>query len=469
MMDIQPDATGSTVVSKMIWDLADLPANSLSRLELTGDRPLLPTSFHVGIAAQSTIACAALAAAEIGLYRSGHAQDVSVDMHAAEMECTGYFTIDGKVPNAWAPLSGLYPCRDGHVRVHANFDHHRDGTLRILGIAGDPASVRRHEVEAALQGWKAIDFESAAAAAGMVVSAVRSFKEWDQTKHAEAARNQPLFTMQKIGDASPIQWNSISRDEQPLQGIRILDLTRILAGPVCGRTLAAYGADVMLVNSPDLPNIESIAETSRGKMSTLLDLKSASDASKLIDLVRDANVFVQGYRPDGLRALGFSSEQLAAIRPGIVCVSLSAYGNDGPWADRRGFDSLVQTATGFNDAEARAAGVEAPKAMPVQILDYASGFLMAFAAQAALVKQSTEGGSWHVQVSLIQTAQWLRGLGRVNDNFHSKKPDFRSASETYPSGFGTLTAIPHAARFANFSASWKRPSVPPGTHQPNWP
>jgi crotonobetainyl-CoA:carnitine CoA-transferase CaiB-like acyl-CoA transferase len=246
-------------------------------------------------------------------------------------------------------------------------------------------------------------------------------------------------------------------------------LTRILAGPIAGRTLAAYGADVMLVNSPNLPNIESIADTSRGKLSAYLDLKTEAGKAQMRQLAEQNHVFIQGYRPGGLQALGFGPADVARIRPGAVYVSLSAYGHEGPWADRRGFDSLVQTATGLNTAEAEALDANAPKAFPVPILDYASGFLMAFGAATALLRQQTEGGSWHVRVSLAQTAHWLRNLGRLAPDRAALRPDFAALVEDYPSGFGHLAGMPHAAQFSQTPARWKRPSMPAGTHAPVWP
>jgi len=151
-----------------------------------------------------------------------------------------------------------------------------------------------------------------------------------------------------------------------------------------------------------------------------------------------------------------------------VYVSLSAYGPTGPWAGRRGFDSLVQTATGFNQAEAQAAGSSAPKALPVQILDHASGYLLALGAQAALWRQQREGGSWHVQVSLAQTGHWLRGLGRQMDGLQAPAPVLEDLLETAPSGFGALRAVRHSAQFADTPAAWTRPSMPPGSHALDW-
>jgi len=225
----------------------------------------------------------------------------------------------------------------------------------------------------------------------------------------------------------------------------------------------------MLVNGPHLPNVASIADTSRGKLSTQVDLRTQEGVHTLRGLLQQAHVFMQGYRPGGLAARGFGPQQAAALRPGIVYVSLSAYGHLGPWAQRRGFDSLVQTASGFNADEAQAAGSSQPQALPMQILDYASGYLMAFGALAARLRQAREGGSWHVRVSLAGTGRWLRSLGRVANGFECAKPDLVALSEPFPSGFGSLRTLPHPVRFDDAPVRWRRPSVPPGSDPPAWP
>ena len=466
---------GSMIASKALrtlWGQFGLPDTSLSHLTLTARETGLPSSFAVGAAGQASIAAAALSAAEIWHRRSGKHQEVSVDMRDAALECTAYFSLDGRVPEAWDKFSGLYRCggdeTPGWVRIHANFAHHRDGALQLLGFQS-AEGVERADVESALRGWSAERFEDAAAEAGLVVAAARSFAEWDAHPQGIAVAGLPLMSIEKIGDAPPIPWPTLSPDGPPLESIRVLDLTRILAGPVAARTLAAYGADVMLVNSPNLPNIESIADTSRGKLSAHVDLETDAGKTQLRQLIERAHVFVQGYRLGGLQALGFGPTDVARMRPGAVYVSLSAYSHEGPWAGRRGFDSLVQTATGFNLAEAEAFGAKAPKALPMQILDYASGFLMAFGAAAALLRQSSGGGSWHVRVSLAQTAHWLRRLGRRAPDLSATRPDFKALAEAYPSGFGRLEAMPHAARFSQTPPRWTRPSMPPGTHAAVWP
>ena len=472
-MNARTSPSLAAAVLSTLWTDAGLPSDALADLTLTGAEPVLPSSFAIGTALQASLGAAALAAARIGQRRSGPRQSVSVDATAVAQESSAWFRLDGRTPTVWDPLSGLYACGSalhapGWVRIHANFAHHRDGALRLLGLSPG-AQTSRAAVADALRHWRAEDFEQAAADAGQVVAAVRSFEQWDAHPQAAAVAARPLVALQRLDDAPALPWPALTAGDRPLQGLRVLDLTRILAGPVAGRTLAAYGAEVMLVNGPHLPNIESIAETSRGKLSVQLDLRSAADRGTLRTLVQQADVFVQGYRPGGLAALGFGPADLARLKPGIVAVSLSAYGDAGPWAGRRGFDSLVQTATGFNHAEAQAHAAAEPKAMPLQVLDYSAGFLLAFGAQAALLRRAQEGGSWHVQVSLARTGHWLRSLGRCTGFADVPRLSFDGVLETTDSGFGSLEAVRHAARFSHTPAHWSRPSVPPGTHAPVWP
>jgi hypothetical protein len=453
---------------KRLWQLTSLPGSALDHVHLSGADPVLPSSFAVGAAAQSTVAAAALAACEVGYLRGAPRQDVSVDMRHAALEAVGWFSIDGRAPPLFDPLSGLYRCADGWVRLHAVFLHHRQGAMRLLNL--DPDKAARSDVEQAIASWHALELEEAAARAGLVLTAMRSFDEWDATSQGAAVGRQPLFSIERIAAAPPKALPSLAGNDtaQPLEEIRILDLTRILAGPVAGRTLAAYGADVMLINGPHLPNIEAIAETSRGKRSAVLDLRKSQERDVLRRLSADAHVFVQGYRPGGLVELGFGPAEIAKASPGIVYVTLSAYGREGPWAARRGFDSLVQTAMGFNKAEGAAAQGEVPRALPMQILDHATGFLIAACVSAALVRQAREGGSWHVNVSLAQTGQWLRSLGQIDGGFEIESPQVAPFLEKSASGFGELNSVRHSAQFSRTPAEWVRPSMPPGSHPPAW-
>ena len=450
-----------------LWHLGGLSVDALTYAQFSGKDPILPSSFAIATAAQSTIAAAALAACEVGFARGQARQVVAIDAQHAALECSGWFSVNGIVPEAWDQFSGLYPCADGWVRLHTNFIHHREGALDLLGLNAGTAN--KEAVRAALAHWCAIDFEDAAAERGLVVSALRSFETWDLHPQALAIAGQPLLTFDRIGDAPTRSLPALAPEDRPLTGIRVVDQTRIIAGPVGGRTLAAYGADVMLINAPHLPNIDAIMESSRGKLSAQLDLRDRADRQTLDALLDETHVVLQGYRPGGLDQLGCGPAQLVGRHPGLIVVSLSAYGNQGPWANRRGFDSLVQTATGFNHAEGLAFGTDLPKPLPVQILDFATGFLMAFGASVALCRQRQFGGSWHVQVSLAQTAHWLRGLGRVAEGTSAQSPLPAPYTERSRSGYGDLVAMRHAAQFSRTPAHFARPSMPPGSHTPRWP
>src|SRR6266516_4205392 len=452
-----------------LWTLAGGDVSALDAVTLTGEEPQLPSSFRVAAAAQASIAATGLAAAQVWKLRSGQSQDVAVDMRHAVVECRSerYLRVDGKPPPpACDAIAGIYRTRDQRfVRLHTNFRHHRDAVCKVLNCKPE-----RDEVQAALMQWDGEAFETAAYAGGCVVAFMRSHDEWLATPHAKALAELPLISIEKIGDAAPKPWPKGGR---PLAGLRVLDLSRVIAGPVAGRTLAAHGADVLLISGPDLPAIPWLTiDTGRGKLTSFVDLKSEQGRDGLRDLLAGTDIFSQGYRPQALAALGFSPQDAARISPGIISVSLSAYGHAGPWAERRGFDSLVQTATGFNHAEGQAAGVEGPKELPAQMLDHATGCMMAFGAMMAKARQSREGGSWHVRVSLAQTGRWLWNLGRVADGFKTedlKGETIRPFIEEIASGFGPLQSVKHAAILSKTPAFWHRPAMPLGSHPAEWP
>jgi crotonobetainyl-CoA:carnitine CoA-transferase CaiB-like acyl-CoA transferase len=457
-------------VLRHLWLAAGGEPSALAGVALSGSDPVLPSSFRVGTAAQATIAAAGLAAAEVWRRRTGHAQGISVDMRQAAIEFRSerYTRLDGKPPGpAWDKIAGVYRAGDGRqVRLHTNFPHHRDGMLTLLGC-----SYEREAVQAALLKWSAEPFETAAAEAGLVATMLRSPAEWAAHPQGRAVAALPLIEIERIGEAPAGRLPAHS--ERPLSGVRVLDLTRVIAGPVCGRTLAAHGADVMRITAPHLPGLPGLdIDMGRGKLSAHLDLRSFEERERLRGLLRESHILVQGYRPGALASLGFSPEACAELRPGIIAVTLSAYGHDGPWAGRRGFDSLVQNAGGINWAEAEAQGVPPPKELPAQALDHASGYLMAFGATMALARKMREGGSWLVRVSLAQTAHWLTQLGRLPHGFDCPEParaEIESVLDHMDTPFGRLAFIRHAARLSETPARWSRPPVPQGTHAPVWP
>ena len=459
----------STEILADIWTAAGGETSALDALRLTGEEPQLPSSFRVAAAAQVSVAATGLAAAGIWKLRSGQSQNVAVDMRHAMVECRSerYLRVDDKPPPpAWDAIAGVYKTRDHRfVRLHTNFRHHRDAVCKVLNCKAE-----RDDVQAALMQWDGEAFETAAYAGGCVVALMRSHDEWSATPHAKALAELPLIMIEKIGEAAPKPW---PLGERPLAGIRVLDLSRVIAGPVAGRTLAVHGADGLLISSPDLPAIPWLTiDTGRGKLTSFVELKSEQGRARLRDLLAQADIFSQGYRPSAIANVGFSPEQAAKINPGIVYVTLSAYGHAGPWAERRGFDSLVQTTTGFNHAEGQAAGVDGPKELPAQMLDHATGYFMAFGAMMAKARQARDGGSWLVRVSLAQTGRWLWNLGRVERGLDTRDytgETIRPFIEALPSGFGPLQSVRHSAILSKTPASWRRPAMPLGSHPPAWP
>ncbi|QOZ35494.1 CoA transferase [Bradyrhizobium sp. CCBAU 53421] len=452
-----------------VWTGAGGAPSALDAVTLTGSEPQLPSSFRVAAAAQAPIAATGLAAAEIWRARSGEQQGVAVDMRHAVVECRSerYLRVDDKPPPpAWDKIAGVYRVRDNRfVRLHTNFPHHRDAVCKVLGC-----NAERDEVQSALLQWDGETFETAAYAAGGVVALMRSYDEWSATPHAKELAKLPLISIERIGEAAPKPWPAGKR---PLAGVRVLDLSRVIAGPVAGRTLAAHGADVLLISGPDLPAIPWLTiDTGRGKLTSFLELRSEQGRAVMRDLVAQADILSQGYRPQAIARLGFSPEEVARINPGIVYVTLSAYGHVGPWAERRGFDSLVQTTTGFNHAEGQAAGADGPKELPAQMLDHATGYFMAFGAMMAKARQAREGGSWHVRVSLAQTGRWLWNLGRLEGGLATE--DLKADAvlpfiERLSSGFGTLSSVRHAAVLSRTPAHWSRPAMPLGSNPPEFP
>ncbi|KAJ7644377.1 CoA-transferase family III domain-containing protein [Roridomyces roridus] len=447
-----------------LWQSTGLPASFLSRLHLLGDPDsAINSSFRLGLASQTAIGLAALSATYFHFLRSGVDQTVSVDARHAVLDFHSevFYTLEGKSPGpTWDSIAGLYKTKDdSYVRIHTNFPHHRQGILSLLSLPNTP-SLTRTDVESALLGWNAEEFETAAAAGGMCATALRSIAQWDTHPQRQALSGVPPVQIIKIGDAPKRTSGPFTR---PLEGIRILDLSRVLAGPIAGRTLAAHGADVLWLTSPHLPALPTLdIDTSRLKRTAQLDLTSPAAREKLRALASSADVFLQAYRPGGLAEKGFGATDLAALRPGIVVANLTAWGWDGPWKDRRGFDSLVQTATGFNAAEGEAYHrfhaekdrPVAPRPLPMQALDHAAAYFLAFGVNAALCKTVTEGGSYEVRVSLAAVGEWVKSLGRLEPEQafgvgkafpeSPKDEEIVKLSSSWRNGGQEMTAVRHA-------------------------
>lgn len=470
-------STETMRVLARLWDTVAGDPSALARVSLTGQGVVLPSSFAVDDIAQASIAAVGLAAAEFHRARGGPPQTVTVDRRhaAAEVRSERYLKVDHPdqsdrpPPQVWDKIAGLYRTGDKRwVRLHTNFAHHRDGILALLGVENE-----REAVQSALLGWSAEAFETAAANRKLVATMTRTPQEWSVHPQGIAVAGLPLLEIARIGDAPR---EAMSLASRPLCGVRVLDLTRIIAGPVAGRALAAHGADVLNVSCGRLPSIPVLViDTGRGKRTADIDLDTPAGAAVMHDLVRTADVFLQGYRPGGLAGRGFSEEALAQARPGIIVASLSAYGHAGPWAGRRGFDSLTQNANGLNWEEARAAStdgvVDRPKELPAQALDHCAGYLLALGIMIALKRRSEIGGSWRVRTSLAQVGHWLQSLPRVTGGLSARDQtvaDVADLLETTPSGFGTLTSVRHAAILSGTPAHWALPAMPLGSHAAEW-
>ena len=323
----------------------------------------------------------------------------------SSLKSNTYVLCNGERPVSWDPLTGHYPTRDGrHMFIHTNHPHHRDGALRIAG-AGETT---KEALAAAVAKWNAADIEDAINNGGCVGGVTRSPAEWNAHPHGIAVAKLPPIDIVRIGEAPA---RPLPKGERPLSGVRVFDLTRVLAGPTSGRVLAEHGAEVLHVAAPHLPyQNELLMDTGHGKRCAWLDLRQPTDIATAKSLLGQADVFTQGYRPGAVAARGFSPEQVAALRPGIVCVSICAYSHDGPWSGRRGFDSIVQNVTGLTAVQGSLAE---PRNLPVQALDYICGYLAALGAMVGLARRAEQGGSWLVRVSLVQVAHWIASLGTV--------------------------------------------------------
>ncbi len=451
-----------------LWKVVGGEPAALERVTLTGADPLLPTDFKIGTAASAVIGAGALAASELWRLRTGRGQSVSVDLRSAvaAFRSERYLRArDQKDLHRRDPVFGFYKAGDGRwIQIHSNLPHHHDGAIKLLGCEGT-----REAVAAAVGTWKAGDLEDAFAAAGLPTGMVRSRAEWQAHPQGAEVATLPLLEIVKIGEAPP---ESPGAGSRALSGIRVLDLTRVIAGPVCGRTLAAYGADVLVVSSRHLPNLLGlVVDTGFGKLSTSLDLREAGDAGQARALLRDADVFCQSYRPGALARLDLGPEDVARLRPGIVYVTLSAFSHAGPWRERRGFETIIQSVSGMAQEQGIAVGAEGPQHLPAQVVDHGTGYLAALGAQVALARRAREGGSYLVRVSLAQTGRWVDGLGRV-DGRHTRDlalDDVQDLVADMDSPFGPLRHVVPAARFSETPAFWSRPSVPLGTHAPAWP
>lgn len=456
----------ATALSEIL-NAAGLPPALGSRIDFSGDDPVFPTRYRIGAAGAAAIGATGVAAAQLWTLRTGRPQDIHVSVRgaAAALRSARYMKLIGPAqPDPVDPLTGFYSAAgDRWMYLHCNFPNHRDAALTVLGIS----AASKHGLAPAVEQWDGPALEDALMETGACGALARSEQEWEQHPQAAAIKLLPLLEIVRIGDAAP---EPLAAAARPLSDIRVLDLTRVLAGPTCARTLAEHGADVLKIAAPHLPDSGWLEfDTGLGKLSAYLDIREPKGAATLRELAQTADVFSQSYRPGALEHYGFGPEKLAALRPGIICVELSAWGREGPWRSRRGFDTIVQTATGM----AASGDGNKPQLMPVSAIDYVSGYLMAFGAMVALARRATEGGSWLVRVSLARTGRWIVDLGLVaalaetSNDLADEEIDHLVTQTVTPAG--NLRHLAPIVQMSETKPYWARPAVPLGTHPPQWP
>jgi crotonobetainyl-CoA:carnitine CoA-transferase CaiB-like acyl-CoA transferase len=460
---------------KTILPVAGWPEKRAHEVEITGGTdPVLPTPFRITETSTATLAAVGLAVSDLWELRTGRKQQVSIDTRqaTASLRSGHYLKIDGEaVSPAPNDVMGMYPAKNGRWSyLHCNFPNHREAALKVLGVPEDRAAVRK-----AVAQWDALELEEAIIAAKGAGGMVRTMDEWAQHPQGKAVASLPLMEIVRIGESAP---EPLPKGDRPLSGVRVLDLTRVIAGPTCARTHAEHGADVLKISGPHLPSLgRQEYDTGHGKLSAYLDLREEKDKEILRGLVREADVFSQGYRPGTLGERGFSPEALAEMRPGIVAVSLCAFSHVGPWSSRRGFDTVIQAVSGITHRQGEVfPGAEpGPQFYPVSAIDFLTGYLMAFGTMVALARRAREGGSYLVRISLAQAGRWLVSRGEVPaSELKDVAKDFTPEeiqrwSMTSETPVGRLQHLAPVLQLSETPPRWARPMVPLGYHQPVWP
>ena len=446
--------------------LAGLELAPETDVTIEGDDPVLPSPFHLGEGAATALALVGQEADRIWRMRGGAPQAMSVDVRHAAASLHSYMLLDvaGEVPlppRTPPSVTAIYECGDGRfIHLHGSFTH-APGILAELGLA-DGASAE--EIAAATLRRSAFELEDALAAKGLCCAVCRTVEEWAAHPQGALLGTKPVVEVTKIGDGPRIP---LTAAERPLSGIRVLDLTRVLAGPTCARTLAEHGADVLHIAAPHLPTIDRFEmDTGHGKRQAFLDLNVPAQAETLRELVRGADVFSQGFQHRSLERRGFGAEQLAALRPGIIYVSENAFGHEGPWLERPGWEQLAQATTGVAVVQG---GEGRPVLAPAAMNDYTTGYFAAMGAMTALRRRAEEGGSWLVRVSLSQTSMWYYRMGLDLDRKAATGlGEMAPFMEERDTPYGRMKHLGPPLRMSETNPRWELPSAPLGSGEAVW-
>ncbi|MFV0245336.1 MAG: CoA transferase [Qingshengfaniella sp.] len=444
------------------------PTGLETRLQYHDVAPDMDSSVALALAGRTIVAAQALTTAEYWRHCGGPVQEVSVSRNDAVFAlCCGLFQSSHGhdmtiASGAAAAMSGFYQARDGRwFHPMGTYPGLRDGALALLDCANTPEAIAR-----AIAGRDALDLEEAFAAANLAGTMVRSRAEWAAHPQGQALAAAPLVTVEKIADGAPVQ---SAPPPRPFAGLRVLDFTHVIAGPVLTRTLAEQGADCLRLSAPGHADPQAfLIETAWGKRSAHLDFARAGDLDRMRDLVRRGDVFVQSWRPGAMEKWGLTAEELAADHPaGLIHVTVDSWGRTGPWANRKGFEQLAQAATGVALQEARDGR---PCYVPTALLaDYLAAYLGAAGTVAALIRRRRDGGSYRVHVSLARVTMWAQALtapARVAGA--PFPPPQMPPSIQRDSAYGLLRHLAPFARFSHSQADWALPPSPPGAHAPVW-
>lgn len=454
-------------------ELAGIGTTDLRDTEVIGSDPLLPSPHHLGEGAAVARLLTGLAARELWRLKTGRLQSLTVDARHAAAALSSFSHLELLEPDRQPALDRRRNLRftrivpaanDRYVQLHGSF-HDGPQLLEELGLH-DAATAE--EIDAAVAIRDAFDLEQSCIRRRICGGVVMTRQEWAEHPQGRALAGRPVVTVTKIGDAPP---EPLPRGgERPMAGVRVLDLTRVLAGPTCAKTLAEHGADVLHITAPHLGGTGLFdIETGIGKRQASIDLDVPDQVGLMGDLLARADIFSQGYRLGALARRGFGPEAVARLRPGIVYVSENCYGPVGPWAERPGWEQLAQAATGMSHREGLAHPGAVPRLAPAAVNDYTTGYLAAYGAMVALARRATEGGSWHVQASLCQTSMWYQRLGDEHRPDQAELGDvgpFKDEMDT--PDYGRIRFLAPALAMSETPPRWDLPPAPAGTHDPVW-
>jgi hypothetical protein len=443
------------------WSALGGDARALDAVTFTGDGEL-PSAYPVTDFGCAAIAAAALAVAELIAARGGQNPAITVDRRLASFWLRSSIRpIGWTIPSVWGVTAGDYATRDGWIKLHTNQPHHRAAALNVLG-----APEERDAVARAVAAWDKRELETAIVAAGGCAAELRAADEWDAHPQGQAVAAEPLVHL-AARDGAPLALADVA--SRPLQGLRVLDLTRVLAGPIATRFLAGYGADVLRIDPPTWDEPALVPEVVLGKRCARLDLRADADRATFEALLGQAHVFVNGYRSDALERLGYGPAERRRLAPGLIDVCLDAYGWTGPWAARRGFDSLVQMSSGIAEAGMGWRNADKPVPLPVQALDEATGYLIAAAAIRGVTQRVTRGAALEARLSLARTARFLvdaRGEPAVTPLAPETPADCAPAVEE--TSWGPAHRLAPPAAIAGAPMHWDRPAAALGSGLPRW-